>query len=252
MNKLVITGIVLATLGAARAQAADMPVRPAPLYKAPTPAVSYRWTSCFLGVHGGGIWTHKSWVTGAGDPSGAGLPFGSHNASGGLGGGQIGCDYQFYNNVVVGIQGDAAWVGANGSSVDAVNNAFFATTGYIDHTKVKSLSSVTGRLGYGWDRFLAYARGGIAWERDDYSITDPTGALAASASEIRTGWTVGGGAEYGFTNWISGFVEYNYYDFGTRSNRFLTPGGTLFDVADIRERKSVVKAGVNVRWGGNY
>ena len=39
------------------------------------------------------------------------------------------------------------------------------------HSYVESLSSVTGRVGYAWGRFLGYARGGAAWERDKYSAT---------------------------------------------------------------------------------
>ena len=41
-------------------------------------------------------------------------------------------------------------------------------------------------------------------------------ATFATAGETRGGWTVGVGGEYAFTNYLSGFVEYNYYDFGTR------------------------------------
>ena len=46
-----------------------------------------------------------------------------------------------------------------------------------------------------------------------------------------------------------GYDPYDYYDFGTRRNTFLTPVNATFDVADIRERKSVVKVGLNFRWG---
>ena len=99
--------------------------------------------------------------------------------------------------------------------------------GFRDHSRIKSLASVTGRVGYGWDRFLGYVKGGGAWERDDYTITILPASRPASAT--RSGWTVGIGGEYAFTNWLSGFVEYNYYDFGKRSLTFLSPGGGVFD-----------------------
>ena len=58
------------------------------------------------------------------------------------------------------------------------------------------------------------------------------------------------GGEYAFTHVISGFVEYNYYDFGTRQIAF-TPQvvglGPAF--VDINETKSVVRAGLNLRFG---
>ena len=76
-----------------------------------------------------------------------------------------------------------------------------------------------------------------------------TGVFVDSASETRSGWTVGIGGEYAFTNYLSGFVEYNYYDFGTRTLTFLDGAGAFSDNIDIRERKSVIRGGINLRWG---
>jgi outer membrane immunogenic protein len=135
-----------------------------------------------------------------------------------------------------------------------VNNAFFGAfqlpVGYRDETRVDALASITGRVGYAWDRFLGYVKGGYAWERDRYRIIDPFNVTVATAGETRGGWTAGIGGEYAFTNNISAFLEYNYYDFGTQRNTFRTVvGAAVFDIADIRETKSVVKAGINFRWG---
>ena len=66
----------------------------------------------------------------------------------------------------------------------------------------------------------------------------------------RAGWTVGVGGEYAFTRHVSGFVEYDYYDFGSRTLTFVTPGGAFADNITIRERKSVLRGGLNLRWGG--
>jgi outer membrane immunogenic protein len=112
---------------------------------------------------------------------------------------------------------------------------------------VKSLSSVTGRLGYAWDRLLGYVKGGGAWERDEYDYTN--GVIIGTARETRGGWTVGVGAEYAFTNFVSGFIEYNYYDFGDRNVTFLENTGFTY-TAGIKETKNVVKAGLNFRFGG--
>ena len=70
-------------------------------------------------------------------------------------------------------------------------------------------------------------------------------------AETRSGWTIGVGGEYAFTNFLSGFVEYSYYDFGTRRIvlRRKWPGcGPAF--VDIKETTSVVRAGLNIRFGG--
>jgi outer membrane immunogenic protein len=66
----------------------------------------------------------------------------------------------------------------------------------------------------------------------------------------RSGWTIGIGGEYAFTNVVSGFVEYNYFDFGSRQIAF-TPqvAGLGPAFVDITETKSVVRAGLNVRFG---
>jgi outer membrane immunogenic protein len=219
------------------------------------PPVVYSWTGCYIGGNVGGLWANKAWRVAPGDPSigvggiAVGTPFGTTDVNSWLGGGQIGCDYQFAGNWVVGIQADYDWSDGSSRSVDFVNNTFFAATGWRDESRVRSLGSVTGRVGYAWDRFLGYVKGGYAWERDNYAIFNPANVLSASASETRGGWTLGIGCEYAFTNWLTGFVEYDYYDFGTRTNRLLTPTAVLFDVADIRERKSVVKVGLNLRWG---
>ena len=68
----------------------------------------------------------------------------------------------------------------------------------------------------------------------------------SSTSGTRTGWTIGVGGEYAFTDWLSGFVEYNYYDFGTASNTF---AGAFTAIADIKETNSVVKGGINIKFG---
>jgi outer membrane immunogenic protein len=242
MRNLLLGTVAVVALIAGPANAADLAVKAAPVYKAPPPVVTYySWTGCYVGGHVGGLWAKKDWTLAAPDPA---FALGSHDADSWLGGVQAGCDYQFNGGWVIGIQGDYAWTNASGSNVDAVID------GTTNRSEVKSLATVTGRLGYAWDRFLGYVKGGGAWERDNYDrFALVGGALVGSASETRGGWTVGVGGEYAFTNYLSGFVEYNYYDFGTRTLTFLTPAGAFNDNIDIRERKSVIRGGINLRWG---
>jgi outer membrane immunogenic protein len=239
MKKLLAGSIALVICtGSSSVFAADMPVKA--VYKTP-PVYGYSWTGCYVGGHGGGLWARKDWTLAAPDPV---TPLGSHDASSWLGGLQVGCDYQFAGRWVIGIQGDIAWTDANGSHVDVVD----ATR---DQSRIRSLSTVTGRVGYAWDRFLGYVKGGVAWERDRYDRFDlVTGLVVGSANETRSGFTLGVGGEYAFTDYLSGFAEYNYYDFGTRTLTFLDPVGAFNDNISIRERKSVLRAGLNLRWGG--
>jgi outer membrane immunogenic protein len=246
--KKILLATALTALIAAPAMAADLA---RPVYKAapPPPVYAYSWTGCYIGGNGGGLWVRKDYtltsvVTPFGGVTGPGLGLGSHDASSGIGGVQIGCNYQFAGGWVVGIQGDYDWARANGSHVDPFGGLTTLTS------NTKSLASVTGRVGYAWDRFLGYVKGGGAWERDDYSwfLTGVPG-IAFTGSETRGGWTIGVGGEYAFTDWLTGFVEYDYYDFGTR-----TVGLTLSPVTanfDIKERKSVAKVGLNFKFGGS-
>jgi outer membrane immunogenic protein len=231
MTKLLLATAALAALVASPALAADIRQPPPPAYKAAPPPVLavYNWSGCYLGGHAGGLFATKEWT------SAAGVDLGSHDANSYLAGAQVGCNIQV-NNWVFGVQGDYAYTDAEGSNVDSF--------GFTNRSKIESLSSVTARIGLAYDRFLGYVKGGGAWEQDNYDFTN--GVLSATASELRSGWTVGVGAEYAFTNNVTWFVEYNYYDFGNRANTF--SDGT---VIDIKETKNVVKGGFNFKfdWG---
>lgn len=237
MKKFLLAGVALSALIAGPAMAADLPVR-GPVYKAAPPVVTYySWTGCYIGGHVGGLWVQKDWSDADPLSATAGQAIGSHDANGWLGGAQVGCNYQV-GGWVFGIQGDYAWTDASGSSA----NVLAAPGSSTISSNVKGLSSVTGRVGYAWDRFLGYVKGGGAWEKDDYTVTFP--ALVSTASQTRSGWTVGIGGEYAFTNNLSGFIEYDYYSFGTKSANF-----NLVGIADIKEDKSVVKVGLNWKFG---
>jgi outer membrane immunogenic protein len=228
----VSAALFAAALGSARA--ADMAVKAPP----PVPPAVYSWTGCYIGANGGGLWAHKVW-TGP-----LGLTLADQHVDGALGGVQGGCDYQAPNHFLIGLQGTYDWSNASGSSVNT-------DTTHTYTTHIPALASVTGRVGYAFNRFLGYVKGGAAWERDGYSTSIlANGVIDTSASQTRSGYTFGVGGEYAFTNWLSGFIEYDYYNFGTRPvplNRIdLAP--PIMD--QIRETKSVAMAGLNLHWSG--
>jgi len=171
----------------------------------------------------------------------------SVNASSVTGGLQAGCNYQFAGGWVVGIQGDYDWADAH---LDR-NDAFFGN--FTNTFSVESVSSLTGRIGYAWGRFLPYVKGGAAWERDEFTFNFfPSGAIA-TASTTRSGWTLGIGGEYAFTDWITGFVEYDHYNFDRDSDNFVCGplacfGRTFGFPVDVRETADVFKVGLNLLW----
>ena len=240
MKNLLLASVGIAVLALSGAASAADLSRAAPVYKGAAPAVSvYNWTGCYVGGNIGGMWVKKDWSYQTAGRN-FGLSDGSNEPNGFMGGGQIGCDYQFAGGFVVGIAGDYDWANASASHTSVLFPL------YTDNSKVDSLASVTGRVGYAWDRFLGYVKGGGAWERDVFSYTGPT---TASTSETRSGWTVGIGGEYAFTNFLSGFAEYDFYDFGDRNVVLVDNRAGPFTYG-IKETKSVVKVGLNFRWGG--
>ena len=215
-------------------QAADLPVRPrvapvAPVAYAPP---VYNWTGFYVGGHLGGGFQNSSWsdiFTGGND---------TFNNSGFLGGGQIGGNLQ-YNWLVLGLEGDFTWTGLKGSGTDSIGNSI--------NTNVDWTSTVTGRVGVAFDRLLVYGKGGLAIANDQSTLNDIFGS-SSNTSLTRTGWTAGGGLEYGLTNNWSAKVEYDYLGFGSQALNFTTPTlGPVTSNASLNVQE--VKAGLNYRFG---
>jgi len=147
---------------------------------------------------------------------------------------------------VLGIQGDYHWALATGDNQNTVLPML------DDRSNLRSLASVTARVGYTADRLLVYVKGGGAWENDDYSIL-VSGFPLANAGDWRRGWTIGIGGEYAFLDFLTGFLEFDYYDFGTSTSTFNTCTvalcGAVTLPVDIRETKGVVKVGLNFKFG---
>jgi outer membrane immunogenic protein len=66
--------------------------------------------------------------------------------------------------------------------------------------RIEAFGSITGRAGLAFDNFLIYGKGGFAAASNKISLT--AFGLTASDTRTHTGYTVGGGVEYGLTpNW---------------------------------------------------
>jgi outer membrane immunogenic protein len=209
------------------------------------PPQGVSWTGCYAGGHAGGAWgTSSKWIVRT--PGGAfeGQSLGQHDVDGFIGGVQGGCDYQFSGGFVAGVQGGYGWTHADGT------HASLRETGVFYHSAVDGIGEVTGRVGYAFDRVLAYVKAGAAWERVDYSAATTQIGTAYRASDTRSGWTLGGGGEYAITSHLSAFVEYSYYDFGT-DRITLNPQYSFLPTAlvDIDDTDNVVRAGINLRFG---
>jgi outer membrane immunogenic protein len=260
LNKLsgvVVASSVLIAAGLGAASAADMPVKASPL----PPVPSFSWTGCYIGGDVGGAWIRdrdNETVRATGAPSlFSPAPTNIATPSGVKVGGYLGCDYQFAGGVVIGALGDAQWANIRGGTAQFPNSGnpaapFFGVTGVNDfyETRVNFEASARARIGYAFNRVLVYATGGVAWlnvtERDVLQSAPPVGAFTDNSS-TRTGWTVGAGADYAFTdNWI-GRVEYRHSDFGTFT---YTSSLFLAFTENHRMTEDQVLVGLHYKFGG--
>jgi len=237
MNKLTILATAMIAVGAAApAVAADLPARaPATYTKAPAIVqAAYDWSGFYIGINGGGATGKVDWnADGFGDE-------GSHNATGGTVGGQVGYRWQM-SSWVFGLEAQGNWADFKGSNV---SNIFLNTT---NSTKIDSFGLFTGQIGYSWDRALVYVKGGAAVTDNKYtSITTGVGGGVDTANETRWGAAVGVGIEYAFApSWSVGF-EYDHLFMG--NNDVVSNAGFIAD--HIKEDVDVFTARVNYKFGG--
>jgi outer membrane immunogenic protein len=229
------------------------------------------WGGFYLGVNGG---------YGGGDifiyPSSIG-PFTSEayastiraRTAGFLAGGQIGYNLQFANNVVAGVETDLQW--SNVRQSDTLNRRVVSPTlttldPYNDTHGGASWSGTTRlRLGYAFDRTLAYVTGGVAYARiaasSSSTVVQSNGNidfLHSAGATTALGWALGAGLEFAVTDHVSFKTEYGYMQFGgvrgPVNEIYKTAGGTVavpvvgsFSTGAIGTH--VVRAGVNWRFG---
>jgi len=235
-----LAGAALSLLSVS-AFAADLAVPPPEL---PLP---FSWTSCYGGGQAGGGWGQKNLNDSAGVLAPiTGFSSTNLNISGYLLGGQFGCDYQFAPNWVAGIEGAAAGGNIGGSIGVAQPFGIPGDSATFKET-TDLLTSVTGRVGYAWDRWLVYAKGGAAWAGDRYTAAGSFGGVPydLGGSESRIGWTAGVGVEWAFCNEWSLRLEYDYYGFGRRSVTLIDANTGNIGPEDITQNIQTVKLGLN-------
>jgi outer membrane immunogenic protein len=224
MRKHTLSVLAAAALGltASMASAADLP-RKAPSYVPPLAPPPISWTGCYIGGNVGGVFTRVE----------ADFNIGTINRdnSGFTGGGQIGCDYQWAGGWVIGFRNMFNGTSGGGKTVTIDGFSDAAFNGSTVNLSNQWFDALTGRLGYAVaPTWLLYFQGGAVWSKVKAEITGFGGGFCGfdgitcdfgSASKTRTGWTIGGGAEWMFAPHWSAFLEGNYYDYGN-NNRTLT------------------------------
>ena len=142
------------------------------------------------------------------DPQQSGLsdPGWADDGDGFVGGGQIGYNYQI-GSFVVGVEADLQWADLGGSDGAASVPPAYTAVGFIPAGAAGGIDwfgTVRARVGVAFDRALIYATGGFAYGGAD-DDNDAFGLV--NDDDVRTGWTLGAGVEYAFTNNLTLGVE---------------------------------------------
>jgi outer membrane immunogenic protein len=243
-----LAGFALASLGAAPAFAADLGT----YTKAPAMVpLAYDWTGFYVGINGGGGFSHTCWTNTntVGIPTVPGFGEGCHDANGGVVGGQIGYRWQSAN-WVFGAEGQGNWADMRGSNLSLASTPIF-NLGVTNQSKIDAIGLITGQVGYAWNNVLWYVKGGAAVTGNTYNgFVAATGALLDRASNSRWGGAIGTGVEVGFAqNWTVA-VEYDHLFMNTNSQNFTTPAGVFTRTDNIKQDVDLATVRVNYRWGG--
>ena len=237
MKRLLLSGVALAALAVTPALAADLP-RKAPVYMPPAP-LAFSWTGFYVGGSAG-IIGQTGHGTDFGDGTGDGLiglapsDYGFGRV-GGLFGVDVGYNWQFAPNWVLGVEADIAGTTINGVSTLGVSS------------KLNSLGTIRGRIGYAFDRALIYATGGFAYGHvENRASYDNSTAYTVDLSGNRTGWTFGGGLEYAITNNWTARVEALYVDLGSQDTA--SPGNFSSCRFGFKNTYTVGRLGLNYKF----
>ena len=264
----------LTVAGAVAAQAADLPTRkeaPAPVFVPPP----FTWTGFYVGANAGAIWgssgNANTTVFANGFPflsadwPGGGI--GNGNA-GFIGGGQAGYNWQT-GAFVLGVETDF-----DGSSLSRSRSRIgptfldpiFGLNDYLTlngSVRLDWLGSTRARVGFVAtpdNRLMFYGTGGFAYggasaHLNVFDAVDGFYWQSGNRSNTRTGWTLGAGVEYAWTNnWTIG-AEYLYYNLGSRhlttvgnlaATNFFGPG--VYSDTKVNFDGSVIRARVNYKF----
>jgi outer membrane immunogenic protein len=240
--------LAFALLFAATSAALAADLIPPPVYAAPV----YNWTGFYIGGNIGAGWSGLS-STNFSDTLGSSFTAPTNVQF--LGGGQVGANYQFSNGVVIGAEAMFDWLSNSQNAIITATDPTGAVAANIGTANARWLTTVSGRLGYAWDRVLLFAKGGGAWVATNspaISVAGTPASFTSISNSTSSGYTAGFGVEWAFSGNWSVRAEYAYI--GLPSQSFtVTPGTPTFggDVITFGNRNiSMVTGAVNYKFGG--
>jgi outer membrane immunogenic protein len=189
-----------------------------------------------------------------------------------LGGGTIGCNWQPVGSpFVLGIEGEGGFMQMSGAAFDPLINAnrLSPVPDVLGAARIGDwYAMATGRIGYAWDRWMIYVKGGAAFVPVKASVIDActTGGcgnwqIATFVDDTRTVGTIGGGVEWALALNLSLKAEYMFIasaDNGitscgtaTLASGAVVPGG-VFCFGHGFPDLHTFKVGINWRMGSLF
>ena len=118
--------------------------------------------------------------------------------------------------------------------------------------RLDAIGLFTAQIGFGWDTWLWYVKGGAAVTSNNFTVSDTLlGIGHCPANSTRWGGVVGTGIEYGFgPNW-SVALEYDHLFMDSRTLAVVSPAST-FNGTLLHSSQDVdmITVRFNYRFGG--
>jgi len=175
------------------------------------------WQGFYIGINAGYAFDLQSEVSDL-DFLNAGPPVRtfSFDSDGPVAGGQVGFNLQPLSWLVLGIEGDAGYLGVHGRARQPGS----PPGGTFAEINPGVYATARGRVGWAHDNWLLYVTGG--WFGSDYERRVEDNEICscgfqlghAANDDFKSGYTVGGGLEWLFREHWSLRVEYLYFNVG--------------------------------------
>ena len=190
-------------------------------------APALTWTGFYASLEGASAWDGTivyigGWNKGFGDTG----PFGGAN---------VGYNYQI-GSIVVGAQAGYDFANIKGS---AYSDPYAVTA------SINKFGSIDARAGVTVGPALVYGIGGVTFAYIHHTIEPVWSYESLGYSGMQTGWDLGVGLEWKFTNNISGFAEFRKYNWGSKSYSDYTYFNHTID-----QTLDVIRIGLTYSFGG--
>jgi outer membrane immunogenic protein len=231
-----VGGAGWSTAGLSVAWAADLPLK-APMMPA------YDWTGFYLGGNLGAANGTSSFSDSLRST------ISSSNPASFIGGGQFGVNYQFHTGLVVGAEAMFDWLANEPTNFTASNLRAGTAAGTINN---RWTTTVTGKVGFAWDRLLGYGKVGGAWVgQTNNALTVGATSAGLSGSSSGAGWTAGAGLEWAFAGNWSLRAEYDFIGLQAQNLTVSRTPATRFaaDTISFTDRTiQMITLGLNYRF----